>query len=368
MFRWYHPEFRSEGVWAPDQFTGDHLLALARAFGLPAAAGTSVVAFCQHFDAVEPSLPTQLRQYDDRRNKWVWRVPEPPLLSSAGAGAGAGASSAAVSPAAAVTPRTPSTPLRYTKYSQTQPHGGAMYVAMDYQVNAQIRAVYKDGIVTTPSGVTKKLQAAVNPVEGKHLYDVVRMNGFRRTLEVGCANGLSAMYLAQAVQDNGGGTHTSIDPFQSTQWQDVGQFNVTKAGLGDLHSVIQEKSHVALPRLLAEGKRYNGACGCAPPPCSVTTHTLTDSPPPWFAAIFIDGMHLYDFTLVDFFYSALLLEVGGVILLDDVKHPAVLDCMRYLKSNYPHFKLLTDTPCHRTLATFVKVADDSRSWDFHKRM
>lgn len=66
-----------------------------------------------------------------------------------------------------------------------------------YQVNAQIRAVYKQGKVMTPSGLVKKLESAVNPVEGKHLYDVVRMNGFTRTLEIGMANGLSTLYLAQ---------------------------------------------------------------------------------------------------------------------------------------------------------------------------
>jgi predicted O-methyltransferase YrrM len=51
--------------------------------------------------------------------------------------------------------------------------------------------------VVTTDGKVKKLTSAVSPVEGKHLYDVVRMNGFTRTMEVGMANGLSAMFLAQ---------------------------------------------------------------------------------------------------------------------------------------------------------------------------
>ena len=46
-------------------------------------------------------------------------------------------------------------------------------------------------------GKVKKLTSAVSPVEGKHLYDIVRMNGYTRTLEVGMANGLSAMYITQ---------------------------------------------------------------------------------------------------------------------------------------------------------------------------
>jgi hypothetical protein len=65
------------------------------------------------------------------------------------------------------------------------------------QVNSQIQAVYLKGKVTTPDGKVKSLESAVNPIEGKHLYDIVRLNGFTRTMEVGMANGMSGMYMAQ---------------------------------------------------------------------------------------------------------------------------------------------------------------------------
>ncbi len=64
-------------------------------------------------------------------------------------------------------------------------------------MNDQIRAVYQRGKVTTPDGKVKSLESAVNPIEGKHLYDIVRLNGFTRTMEVGMANGMSGMYIAQ---------------------------------------------------------------------------------------------------------------------------------------------------------------------------
>ncbi len=69
---------------------------------------------------------------------------------------------------------------------------------MCLQVNEQIRAVYaRGGKVVTEDGREKKLESAVNPSEGKHLYNIVRMNGFTRTLEVGMANGMSSMFIAQ---------------------------------------------------------------------------------------------------------------------------------------------------------------------------
>ena len=112
-----------------------------------------------------------------------------------------------------------------------------------------------------------------------------------------------------------------------------------KAGLSHIVELREVKSFLGLPELLTEGAR--------------------------FQAIFIDGMHLYDYSLVDFFYADLLLDVGGVVLLDDIKHAGVAACMKYVLSNYPHFTLIRDTPCADSLATFRKVATDTRWWDFH---
>ena len=65
-------------------------------------------------------------------------------------------------------------------------------------MSEQIQAVYaRGGKVVTEDGREKKLESAINPCEGKHLYDIVRMNGFTRTMEVGMANGLSSMFIAQ---------------------------------------------------------------------------------------------------------------------------------------------------------------------------
>ncbi len=65
------------------------------------------------------------------------------------------------------------------------------------------------------------------------------------------------------------------------------------------------------------------------------------------------------------FYADLLTRVGGVILLDDVRHRGVAPVLDYIRTNYPHLRLVEDSVCADTMATFVKVAPDARSWDFH---
>jgi len=86
--------------------------------------------------------------------------------------------------------------------------------------------------------------------------------------------------------------------------------------------------------------------------------------------IFIDGMHLFDYTLLDFFYADLMLEVNGLIVIDDIKHPSVLKCIDYINTNYKHYKLVK-TPCSSSAATYVKLFDDvidapgCRKWNTH---
>jgi predicted O-methyltransferase YrrM len=181
----------------------------------------------------------------------------------------------------------------------------------------------------------------VNPQEGRHLYDVVRDNGFARTLEVGMANGLSALYMAQALRDSGAAhaQHVAIDPFQSTQWDNAARAAVARAGLTDLVDVREQASYLALPALVAEGATFD--------------------------CVFVDGMHLFDYTLLDLFYADLLVPPGGVILLDDIRMQAVDQVLDYVRRNYTHWRLVEDTPCADTLATFVKLGPDTRAWDFH---
>lgn len=69
---------------------------------------------------------------------------------------------------------------------------------------------------------------------------------------------------------------------------------------------------------------------------------------------------------MDLFYADLLLRVGGVMLLDDMKHNGVAPAADWVKTNLPHFCYVADTVCADTLGTFVKVCKDSRSWDHYQ--
>lgn len=132
----------------------------------------------------------------------------------------------------------------------------------------------------------------------------------------------------------------------------MGELLVERCGLTKHLTVIEKTSYRALPLLLEQ----------------VLSKSI-----PKFHMIYIDGWHTFDYTLVDFFYADLLLEVNGVIVLDDIKHTPVRRTMDYIRTNYPHYTVVDKTPCYRpddptasTQATFIKTANDLRTWNHHK--
>jgi len=211
--------------------------------------------------------------------------------------------------------------------------------------------MYGTRAVRDASGAEHKYTSGVSPREGYFLYDLVRRNGVRRALEVGMAFGTSALYICEGMRAAGEGTAadgtvgnhgslTSIDPFQSTQWHGIGQLNLERAELTALHQLIEEPSHFAMPKLLEAGEQFD--------------------------LVFIDGMHLFDYTLLDVFYATKLLRQGGVLVIDDARHRGVADALRYIDTNYTKMlRRIGDAASRDTMATYIKVAEDAREWNEH---
>ncbi|HEY7529171.1 MAG TPA: class I SAM-dependent methyltransferase [Gemmatimonadota bacterium] len=177
---------------------------------------------------------------------------------------------------------------------------------------------------------------------GALLYEFVRRERPLRTLETGMAYGMSTLFICQALRDNGAGRHTAIDPSQTERFGGGGLHNVEHAGLADLLRFYEERSDQVLPRLCAEGERFDFA--------------------------FVDGNHRFDFTLVDFFYVDRLLPVGGHVAFDDLWLPAVRKVISYALRNRPYRRvsaLAARPPAwNRLLATGRRILQNplERDW------
>ncbi|MDB6039248.1 MAG: fabF, partial [Verrucomicrobiales bacterium] len=201
--------------------------------------------------------------------------------------------------------------------------------------------LYAHGEVVLASGLKRELFPwTISAEAGAILYEMILREKPERTLEIGMAYGLSSLFICQAHHDKGGGDHVAIDPCQREEFLAIGLHNIEKAGLSRYLRFIEQPDYVALPLILAEGKPYQ--------------------------FVFIDGLHMFDYTILDFFYCDRLLTEDGILFFDDCLAPGVAKVVEYVRSNRRYEPLVIN--CER-LAGFRKKANDLRSLEdpnFHR--
>jgi predicted O-methyltransferase YrrM len=175
-------------------------------------------------------------------------------------------------------------------------------------MNDLLREIYRTGVVYDSAGrPSRAFPSGIKYGIGMTLYDLAMATRAERSLEIGMAFGLSSLFLCQAHRDKGSGVHTAIDPKEETTWKSIGLLNVERAGLGEFLEFHSGPSHEALPQLVASGKKFD--------------------------LIFIDGMHLFDYAMVDFFFADLLLKEQGYLVLDDIWLPSIMKVLSFALRN-----------------------------------
>jgi len=177
-------------------------------------------------------------------------------------------------------------------------------------LNPVLKRIILEKEVTSRTGEIRPLRSEIVTEEGFFIQDVIRQLRPTSSLEIGCAHGVSSLFILQALKEVGAERHIIIDPFQHTSWDDIGLLNVDRAGFSDLIQFYPDLSYRRLPRLEQEGCRLDFS--------------------------FIDGQHTFDYVLVDFFYIDKMLNVGGVIIFDDLLYPSIRKLCRYILLNLPY--------------------------------
>ena len=196
-------------------------------------------------------------------------------------------------------------------------------------------------------------------MEGEFLQDIIRLERPSNTLEVGMAFGFSSYFICQALSEVNGKRHIVMDPWQNDSFhQGIGLNNLRLAELDSMIDFYDEPSFRVLPKLESQG-------------------TVID-----FA--FVDGMVLFDFTLVDFFYIDRLLKVGGIIALRVGWKAAKIKVCQFILRNLPsyipyrvlppvpdldlmdHNDILGPSRKEIDIVAFRKESEDARKWNFHK--
>ncbi|HEY4062598.1 MAG TPA: class I SAM-dependent methyltransferase [Puia sp.] len=179
-------------------------------------------------------------------------------------------------------------------------------------MNSLLQEIFDSNTVIDEQGNKIQLDAAVHIDEANFISRIIIEHRLSKVVEVGCAMGISALAIEDAMKGMSGTAHYIIDPNQGSQWKNLGVHNLKKAGFSNF-MLIEDYSEFALPRLAKEGVKVNLG--------------------------FIDGWHTFDHTLLDFFYINRMLEVNGVVIIDDVHMDGINRVARYIY-NYPAYRYL----------------------------
>ena len=202
-------------------------------------------------------------------------------------------------------------------------------------MNQVIEDIERDGMTTLPNGERVLIHSGIGPGSGRVIRHAIEVASPRTGCEVGLAFGVSTLYILDAMSNFGGGRLIGMDPAQHDQtWRGGGLHNLKRAGFSDKYTFHEASSQFVLPRLAEEGTRIQLG--------------------------FIDGWHTFDHTLVDFFYLDLMMDVGGIVILDDVGYPALRRLAHFIVTNrhYSVFDLdpwQVSSTWRRTAKSFVKA-------------
>jgi predicted O-methyltransferase YrrM len=206
-----------------------------------------------------------------------------------------------------------------------------------------IERLVGDGTVVARSDGTVHHLApvAISPVEGEALRGWVTREGATRTIEIGLGYGLSALFVCEGLLGSGdpAASHVVVDPYQAARFGNCGLQVLEDAGVAWMVEHHAEESQLALPRFLAEGRRFDLA--------------------------FVDGNHRFDRVFVDLAYLGRLLRPGAIVLLDDYQLPAIARAARFFVTNLD-WTLEAVSPAdelHQWAALRTSAAPDTRSFD-----
>lgn len=178
------------------------------------------------------------------------------------------------------------------------------------RVREVIGRLQRSGVATARSdGKQYELfPVAIHPREGEALREWVRREDATTTIEIGLGYGFAALFICEGLLANGhAARHVALDPNQSRRFSDLGLQAIDEAGLHGFLEFHAEASEIALPRFLAEHRRFDLA--------------------------FVDGNHRFDGVFLDLLYLGRLVRAGGIVVLDDYQLPSAKKAVRFCTTN-----------------------------------
>lgn len=172
----------------------------------------------------------------------------------------------------------------------------------------------KESIEINESGDRIPLHSNTSREQGLFLQKIFDQIKPLKSLEVGFAYGISSLFILEKHRENGScaGAHLVIEP--DNYWGNAAVFNIEKEGLSHFLQIQRDYSDKVLTKLYHENYRIQYA--------------------------YIDTTKQFDVIMQDFYFINKILDVGGVVILDDCggECPGVQRVARFINT-LPHYKV-----------------------------
>jgi predicted O-methyltransferase YrrM len=184
-------------------------------------------------------------------------------------------------------------------------------------------------------GTQLQVTGTISLDEAQYMKELIISNEFSTCLETGVAYGASTVAICSALsvleQSSRPVKHYGVDPCQIEIYGGAAIAALKECGLDHILELCHGPSHLMLPKLLER---------------NITVDF-----------VFIDGMHTFDYTLIDLFYADKLLRPGGIICMHDMNMRSKKKASKYLLRYRKYIRLASvKRPLRQRLGAALKEA------------
>ena len=235
-----------------------------------------------------------------------------------------------------------------------------------------LRRLVDDKTTVDLEGSLHRTTGTISLEEAEYIRSLIINNQLKTCLETGVAYGASTVAICAALlvleQGGHGVKHYGIDPCQTSVYRGAAVGALRDCGLEHLFELCEAPGHLVLPRLIEQ-------------------NVVADF-------VLIDGMHTFDYTLLDLFFADKLLRPGGILCLHDMHLPSKRKAASYLMKYRKYVRIRSPRKDIRARAGFAlkeflrlkfgsgwaslttrepmlavrKLSSEEPAWDFYARI
>lgn len=200
-------------------------------------------------------------------------------------------------------------------------------------MNETLEIILRTETVYDDAGKAYRLHSHTRKEQGLFLQNIIRKIKPEKSIEVGLAYGISTLFICEALRENKIGHHYVMDPYQR-QWHNIGLKNIHDAGYDDIVDFYEEPADRLLSNFFLKNVKIDFA--------------------------YLDGSKVFDVVFFNIYILSKIMNVGGVLVLDDCTFPGIKKVVRFLNVHpcfeyYSGFKPIYDSPKRRLAKTIFRI-------------